>query len=108
MPTKLTLLANILKRKCPSRAFSARTRWSTSLASLRAKDSRVIITLLFILKSETIEKYFISDSVRIIKFSKTKVIETRLSAYSPLNLKKPPKYWSNLGESFIKARNATR
>merc|ERR1711935_769949 len=41
LATKLTLLANILKRKCQSRAFSARTRWSTSLASPRAKDSRV-------------------------------------------------------------------
>merc|ERR1712129_293415 len=41
LATKLTLLANISKRKCQSRAFSARTRWSTSLASPRAKDSRV-------------------------------------------------------------------
>ena len=34
-------------------------------------------------------------------------IETRLNAYGPLYVKKPPKYWSNLGESFIKAQNAT-
>ena len=40
-------------------------------------------------------------------FVKIKVIETRLIAYGPLYVKKPPKYWSNLGESFIKARNAT-
>ena len=34
-------------------------------------------------------------------------IETRLNAYGPLYVKKPPKYWSNLGEGFIKAQNAT-
>ena len=34
-------------------------------------------------------------------------IETRLNAYGPLYVKKPPKYWSNLGENFIKAQNAT-
>ena len=37
-----------------------------------------------------------------------KVIETRLIAYGPLYVKKPPKYWSNLRESFINARNASR
>ena len=34
-------------------------------------------------------------------------IETRLNAYGPLYVEKPLKYWSNLGESFIKAQNAT-
>ena len=38
----------------------------------------------------------------------SKVIETRLIAYGPLYVTKPPKYWSNLGERFIKARNARR
>ena len=36
-----------------------------------------------------------------------KGIETRLNAYGPSYVKKPPKYWSNLGESFIKAQNTT-
>ena len=36
-----------------------------------------------------------------------KVKETRLNAFGPLYVKKPPKYWSNLGESLIKTRNAT-
>ena len=36
-----------------------------------------------------------------------KVKGTRLNAFGPLYVKQPPKYWSNLGESFIKARNAT-
>ena len=35
------------------------------------------------------------------------LIETRFVAYGPLYVKKPPKYWSSLGESFTKARNAT-
>ena len=35
-------------------------------------------------------------------------IETRLIAYGPLYVKKLPKLWSNLGEHFIKARNAMR
>ena len=34
-------------------------------------------------------------------------IETRLNAYGPLYVEKQPKYWLNLAESFIKARNAT-
>ena len=40
-------------------------------------------------------------------FMQDQGIETRLNAYGPLYVKKPPKYWSNLGESFIKAQNAT-
>ena len=31
-----------------------------------------------------------------------KVIETKFVAYGPLYVKKPPKYWSNLGECFQK------
>ena len=31
------------------------------------------------------------------------VIETKLVFYAPFYVKKPPKYWSNLGESFQKA-----
>ena len=42
-----------------------------------------------------------------ITFWKNQGIETRLNAYGPLYVKKLPKYWSNLGESFIKAQNAT-
>ena len=41
------------------------------------------------------------------KFRIGQGIETRLNDYGPLYVKKPPKYWSNLGESFIKAQNAT-
>ena len=37
-----------------------------------------------------------------------KVIETRLIAYGPLYVKKPPKYWSKLQETFYKARNDMR
>ena len=43
----------------------------------------------------------------ILEFRKHQDIETRLNAYDPLYVEKPLKYWSNLGESFIKARNAT-
>ena len=37
----------------------------------------------------------------------TQGIETRLNAYGPLYVEKQLKYWLNLAESFIKARNAT-
>ena len=37
-----------------------------------------------------------------------KVIEIWLVTYGPLYVKKPQKYWSNMGESFINARNASR
>ena len=38
---------------------------------------------------------------------KNKVIEIRLITYGSLYVKKPPKYWSNLGESFNNAGTAS-
>ena len=45
--------------------------------------------------------------VRKADIQKMQGIETRLNAYGPLYVEKQPKYWLNLAESFIKARNAT-
>ena len=47
------------------------------------------------------------QAIKIEVKSKGQGIETRLNAYGPLYVEKQPKYWLNLAESFIKARNAT-
>ena len=40
---------------------------------------------------------YLSDLGAALTAGKTKVIEIRFVAYGPLYVKKPPKYWSNLG-----------
>ena len=52
--------------------------------------------LAIVLLTWTLLKIDIAEMMSIT----TKVIETRFVAYGPLYVKKPPKYWSNLGECF--------
>ena len=72
------------------------------------------VARLLILKSQNLTHKRLRDFIKttcananLLFKKKMQGIETRLNAYGPLYVEKPPKYWLSLAESFIKARNAT-